>query len=175
MRRSMMKDVMSYYLAIWHVYHMFHLGKDMHCWPVVTRCLSVALVRTQVHLIKMVTAWLKTEWMLTRPCLNQPWPTTVSTDTSLSHLGDLYTILYLTNPWSFRDQQKMQDPTFRLHQPHWQHHCLMIVKPVHSGYPKNLGRVFWVFRNSGLRITTRYLSWKEKTRCFGYPKFWVRV
>ena len=37
----------------------------------------------------MVTAWLTTEWMLTRPCLDQPWPTTVSTDASLSHLGDL--------------------------------------------------------------------------------------
>jgi hypothetical protein len=46
----------------------------------------------------MVTTWLKTKWMLTRPCLNQSWPTTVNTDTSLSHLGDLYTILYLTDP-----------------------------------------------------------------------------
>jgi hypothetical protein len=69
-RRSMMKDVMSYYLATWHIDHMFHLGKGMLCWPVVTRCLSVVLVRTQGHLIKMGTAWLKTKWMLTRPCLN---------------------------------------------------------------------------------------------------------
>ena len=37
----------------------------------------------------IVNAWLKTEWILTRPCLNQPWPTTVTTDASLSHLGDL--------------------------------------------------------------------------------------
>ena len=37
----------------------------------VTQCLSVALVQTQGHLIKMVTAWLKTEWVLAHPCLNQ--------------------------------------------------------------------------------------------------------
>jgi len=80
-----------------------HVDKDMHCWPDVTRCLSVVLVRIQGHLIKMVTAWLTTEWMLTRPCLDQPWPTTVSTDALLSHLGNLYTILYLIDPWSFHD------------------------------------------------------------------------
>ena len=33
----------------------------------VTQCLSIALVRTQGHLIKMVTAWLKTEWVLIYP------------------------------------------------------------------------------------------------------------
>jgi len=86
-------------LAIWHIDHMLHVDKDMHYWPDITRCLSVALARTQGHLIKMVTAWLKTEWVLTRPWLNQSWPTTVYIDASLSHLGDLYTILYLTDPW----------------------------------------------------------------------------